>query len=139
MEKLSITKKELSYNLGIGVAYLILGIVSYLDIPNIISLIIVCSCFIPIFFALIPFFTKTDKEDELSESIRNESATITLKLGLVVMMIVSALVKFKPISQIVLKGGIINLIIAFFFIFYSITYIVKTKKIDEPKESFEEN
>ncbi len=139
MKKLSILKKELFYNFGLGVSNLILGIVSYLNVPIIISLIITCFSFVAIFFALIPIFAKADAEDELSENIRNDSANTTLKLGLVVLIFVSVILRFEPISQIVYKEGFIEFVIAFFLFFYSITYIVKTKKIDESKDFFEEN
>lgn len=130
MKTLSILKKELYYHAGIGVTNLVLGVLSYLAIPNTVALIIACLCLIAVVFTLIPFFSKVESEDELSQKIKNEAGYQTFKIGIIILMILAIFIDRNSFSSIVLSPGLINLIVAYFCISYCVIYAVLTKKME---------
>ena len=134
MKKLSILKKELFFNLGIGISNLILGILSYVNLPKLPSLIILCLSFFPIFFAFLPLIAKTEIEDELSKTIRNEAGHYTLQLGITCLILISSVLSFESIAAVIVKKGIIELIIAYFSFFYCVVYTVLTKRMEKGSE-----
>lgn len=131
MRKLSILKKELFYNLGIGIETLILGIIEYVNIPNVASLIITILCIPIALMAAIPFFAETDSEDELSEQIKNKAGQKALRIGLLGLIILASFLCFNNISEVIVKRGIVHLIIAYFYILYIIIYVIETKRIEK--------
>lgn len=134
MKTLSLLKKELYFNAGIGITNLVLGILSYLTIPNVVSLVVVSLCLIIATISFIPVFSKVESEDELSEKIKNEAGYKTLKIGIIVLMFLAIFIGRNKLSSFILSPGLINLIIAYFSISYCVSYAALTKKMSSDIE-----